>query len=222
MPINLKGLFSLVLILPAFALFAQKEKDNRITIRGGCTVPHPLSNGAFKKSLTGIYYANFSAGFRPFSHFYIGGVYHNGLFKTAANKIAEVNTALQVNSIGARVGYDHFISDVIFFSPALNVGRTYGRYTGVICKPPQEVGVIAYNANYIEPELNLYFIVDPNFAIGINLSNTLINHTFDPYAVCFNQYESYSDTELRGNSVSINFGFGFYYGFWGGAKPSGD
>lgn len=199
---------------------AQTEKDNRISIRASCAVPHPLGNGALRRSMTGIYYATFSATARPFSGLHVGAVYSNGLYKTAANKLSDVPTALQVNNVGARVGYDHYFSEITFFSASVNAGRSYGKFTGVRCKDPQEVDT-KYSAEYFEPELNLYFIVDPNFAIGVNLSSTFISHQFDPYAVCFNQYKGYSDRDLRGNTMSVNFGFGFYYGFWGG-RPSAE
>lgn len=216
MPVALKAyirnialiLLTAVVVCPAHA---QDEKENRISFRGSCTVPHPVANGAFRKSLTGIYDASFSASARPFSTLHVGLVYKNGLFKTAANKIAEVNTALQLNSFGGRIGYDHYLSETVFFAPAINAGRSYGKFTGVICLQPQETDK-RFSAMYIEPELNMYFIVDPNFAIGVNLSATYIDHTFDPYAVCFNQYKGYSPAELRGPSMLVNLGFGFYYG----------
>ena len=215
------GIAAIILFAMAMPARAQKEKDSRMTIRATCTVPHPVANKAFKKSLTGIYDANLSLSVRPFSTMHVGLVYKNGLMKTAANKIAEVNTALQINSVGGRIGYDHYLSDVVFFAPAINAGRTFGKFTGVACLQPQEVNK-NFSAMYIEPELNLFFIVDPNFAIGVNLSSTYVDHTFDPYDVCFNQFKGYSPEELRGPSVLVNLGFGFYYGFWGGAKRSGE
>lgn len=210
----------MLVLLPALfvcdSVTAQTEKDARMSIRGSCTVPHPLSNGAFKKSLTGIYNANASVSIRTFSQFNIGITYNNVLYKTAANKIPQVNTALQVNGAGARLSYDHFMSEKVFFSPAITAGRQTGVFTGVVCPTPLPERP-KYSTSYIEPELNLYFIVDPNFAIGINTSLMFNNHTFDPYAVCFNEYESYTDSDRKGNMASINFGFGFYFGFWGGA-----
>lgn len=208
---HIQSLMLILLIAAACQVRAQNEKDNRITLRASCTVPHPVANGAFKKSLTGIYDASFSASVRPFSTMHAGLVFKNGLMKTAANKIAEVNTALQLNSFGGRIGYDHYLSETVFFAPAINAGRTYGKFTGVVCLQPQDINK-RFSATYIEPELNMYFIVDPNFAIGVNLSAVYIDHTFDPYAVCFNQYKGYSPSELRGPSMLINLGFGFYYG----------
>ena len=226
MPVALKALLRCITLIFLFAVavfpaLGQKEKDSRITLRATCTVPHPVANGAYKKSLTGIYDANFSVSARPFSTLHVGMVYKNGLMKTAANKIAEVNTALQVNSFGGRIGYDHYLSNNIFFAPAINAGRTYGKFTGVICVQPQEVNK-HFSAMYIEPELNMFFIVDPNFAIGVNLSTTYIDHTFDPYAVCFNQYKGYTANERRGSTVMVNLGFGFYFGFVGGAPRSNE
>jgi hypothetical protein len=222
MPAGIKRFFFSVMLVGSMLTvtdaFAQKERNNLLSVRGSIAVPHPLKNGAFRKSLTGIYNANVSVSIRPFSGFYAGAVYNNGLYKTAANKIAEVNTTLQVNGAGGRVGYDHY--DNVFFSPSLTVGRQYGRFTGVVCVDPQETSM-KFSANYIEPELNLYFIVDPNFAIGVNTSVALIDHTFDPFAVCFNQYKGYSQDELRGNSVVFNIGFSFYYGFIGG-RPNNE
>jgi hypothetical protein len=208
----------MAVVLPSMAV-AQTEKDARMSIRGSCTVPHPLNNKAFKKSLTGIYNANLSVSARVFSSFNVGVVYNNGLYKTAANKIPQVNTALQLNGGGARISYDHFMSEKIFFSPAITAGVQRGMFTGVICPDPVKEHP-KYSASYIEPEMNLYFIVDPNFAIGINMACMLNSHTFDPYAVCFNEYKGYSESELKGNMVSLNFGFGFYFGFWGGAPTN--
>lgn len=206
----------LPLLVLSSAAAAQTEKDARMSIRGSCTVPHPLKNKAFKKSLTGIYNANLSLSLRTFSSFNIGFVYNNALYKTAANKIPQVNTAMQVNGAGIRLSYDRFLSDKVFFAPAIVAGRQEGVFTGVICPIPISERP-RYSANYIEPELNLYFIVDPNFAIGINTSCMLNGHTFDPYAVCFNEYRGYEAGDLKGNMVSLSFGFGFYFGFWGGA-----
>jgi hypothetical protein len=211
----------LLLAAAAMPANAQKEKESRITLRATCTVPHPVANGAFRKSLTGIYDASFTVTARPFSTLHAGLIYKNGLMKTAANKIAEVNTSLQLNSVGGRVGYDHYLSEIVFFAPAVNAGRTYGKFTGVVCLNPQEVNK-HFSAMFIEPEVNMFFIVDPNFAIGVNLSATYIDHTFDPYSVCFNQYKGYTSAELRGSSLMVNLGFGFYYGLWGGAPRNQD
>lgn len=176
------------------------------------TVPHPITNGAFKKSFNGIYDVNASFCFNPIAGLIMGTSFKNGLFSIPSNKIAGLNsTKMQLNDAGIKLGYDYFISDIIFFTMAINAGENWTKFTGVSCTDPDRTS-FTYTSGYIEPEMNVNFLIEESFAIGATVSYTIIAKPFDPDFICLNNFATYYSNDYKGSTGYFNFGFGFYYG----------
>jgi hypothetical protein len=186
----------------------------RISIRGNGLIPHPVANGAFRRSFNGIYDATFSVNLELVKGLNVGLMYKNSGFQTPADKIAQLNTKQQYNVAGARLGYDYFMSKVSVFSAAINVGQCYITSSDII--PLKTTHVIVPNSQglYMEPELSLSFYTDDNFAIGFNLSYEIIAVEFNPYDLGLDQHSiTYSDSDLKGFTQNISIGFHFVYAF---------
>ncbi len=183
--------------------------------RVSVTVPHPMGNSAFRKSFVGIYEASAGLNINIFKGFFIGVTYKNGLLKITENKIADFNASMNINNAGVKLGTDIFIGDRnrIIFSAAVTAGQNYTNYSGLVCKKPGDSPKLTtYSTSYLEPEVNMFFLVEPNFGIGATLSYSIFNKEFDPYELCLNDWTNF-DKENPGKTRYLSFGFGFYYSF---------
>jgi hypothetical protein len=187
----------------------------RMTIRGNGLVPHPVSNGAFRRSFNGIYDATFSVNVDVYKGINLGVMYQNSGFETPPNKIPQLNTKQQYNIGGVRLGYDYFILKSAVFSAAVNAGECYIKSYDII--PLKSTYPIRQNDKgvYVEPEVSISFYTDDNFGIGFNLSYEFIGNEFNPYALALDQHSiSYSESDLHGYTQNLSFGFHFVYSFW--------
>lgn len=143
---------------------------------------------------------------------FIGGTYKNGLLKITENNVADYNARLTFNNAGIKVGGDAFIGDRnrIIFSTALTVGQNWSKYSGVSAKNPAKTFKTDYTCSYLEPELNLFFLIEANFGIGATLSYSVYNKNFDPYEYTLDDYANF-DYYRAGVTSYLSFGFGFYY-----------
>lgn len=172
-----------------------------------------MGNKAFKKCFVGVY--EFSGGLNIYYYkgLFIGGTYKNGLLRITENKIADYNASLNINNFGLKVGTDFYLGEKnkIIFSAAITGGQNYAKYSGIVCKEGSKVPKInGYTVSYLEPEMNLYFLVEPNFGIGATISYSVFNTEFNPYDLCLDDWTSFSK-ENPGRTQYLSFGFGFYY-----------
>jgi hypothetical protein len=189
-----------------------KKEYYFLSPRVSVTVPHPMKNKAFRKSFVGIYEVSGGLNLMLYKGLFIGATYKNGLLKITENKIADYNASMSINNIGLKVGGDFFIGDQnkIIFSGAITGGQSYARYSGLVCRNPLETPKTnTYTTTYLEPELNLFFLVEQNFGIGLTISYSIFNTTFNPYDLCLNDWASF-DKENPGRTQYFSFGFGFY------------
>ena len=193
-------------------IFAQDKILYRLSARVSCTIPNPTSNAAFRKSFNGVYELNGSFNYHIFQSIGIGLVVKNGLFSVPMSHLGELNTKAEINNWGGRFSYDHFFSDLTMFSASLNIGKNFTKYTSVICAHPSN-DPHKFSENYFEPELNIYFFIEKSLAFGVNISEVIIGNSFDPYAICLNEFQPFSTNELLGITSYLNFGFNVYYGF---------
>lgn len=181
--------------------------------RVSVTVPHPMSNKAFKKSFVGIYEISGGLNLMLYKGLFIGGTYKNGLLKITENKIADYNASMSINNYGIKLGGDFYLGEKnrVIFSTAITAGQNNTKYSGLVCKNPLDVPKIdRYSSRYVEPEINMFFLVESNFGIGLTLSYSIFDKNFDPYELCLNDWASYSK-DNPGNTRYLSFGFGFYY-----------
>lgn len=182
--------------------------------RVSVTVPHPMSNRSFKKSFVGIY--EVSAGLNTYLYkgVFLGVTYKNGLLKITENKIPDYNASLFINNAGLKLGADKYVGDKnrIIFSGSVSVGKNWSKYQGLVSKDSSKVSPDSYSCIYVEPELNLFFLIESNFGIGATLSYSIFNTQFNPYELKLNDWTQFG-TDNRGSTQYLSFGFGFYYSF---------
>ncbi len=175
--------------------------------------PSAIGNVAFKRSFVGVYEASAGLNMYLYKGFFLGIGYKYGMFKIMDNKISNYNATMQLNNIAFKLGTDAYMGEdhKFIFSASVSGGYNWTNFYGLICKtenkPPD---VTSYQCLFMEPELNIYYLVEPNFAFGITASYSVYNHNFNPYELCLNEWKSY-DKNNTGNTQIFSFGFGFYY-----------
>lgn len=176
------------------------------------SIPHPLSNGAFKKSFTGVYDLSASLTANVYGGAEAGAHFRNSVYKIPANKIAGLgSTTMQINEIGARAAFSHFFSETVYFNTALHAGEAQVSFSSVPCKVPL-YDKYKFSAFYWELETSFNFFVENNFAIGINFSYHRLDKPFDPAFICLTDYAGYQQSDYKGAMSAFNFGVSFYYG----------
>lgn len=190
-----------------------KKEYYLLSPRVSVTVPHPVYNKAFKKTFVGVYEFSSGLNFYLYKGLFIGGTYKNGLLRITENKIADYNADMTINNIGGKIGSDFYVGEKnkIIFSVALTFAQNYTHYYGIVAKneskPPKN---LKYKTSLIEPEINLFFLVEPNFGIGATVSYSIFNTVFNPYDLCLDDWTSFP-ADNPGKTQYLSFGFGFYY-----------
>jgi hypothetical protein len=181
--------------------------------RVSVTVPHPIGNKSFKKCFVGIYEISAGINLMLYKGFFIGVTGKDGLLKITENRIADYNADMHIDNAAVKIGSDFYIGEKnkVILSAALSLGKNRTKYAGIICKDPSKKPMItSYTTTYFEPEVNLFFLVEPNFGVGATVSYSIFNRNFDPYELCLNDWTRF-DTNNTGLTQYFSFGFGFYY-----------
>ena len=230
----MKKILSILFILCFLSVFSQEEtvdapilslqQDESPAVpkqyyvfspRVSVTVPHPIANEAFRQSFVGVYEVSGGLNINVFKGIFVGAFYKNGLLKITENKIPDFEARMSINNAGIKFGTDVYIGDKnrIIFSGSLAAGQNYTNYSGLrskqINKQPE---LTSYSTSFLEPELNLFFLVEQNFGIGLSVTYTLYNKEFNPYELSLNDWQSFNK-ENPGRTQYLSFGFGFYYSF---------
>lgn len=222
----MKQLLTYFLILSCLISIAQEESSSRapelpkFSIRANVGIPKIVSSEKYRHSFTGIITADANVNYKLFSNFFTGIGYSYTYFKCQKyfrDPLRDnINTILQVQNGYLKLGYDNFFSDNGFATFSVNMGYTMGEYKSVSYKYDSLIGKYPtkYATAFIEPMIGLYFVVDPNFAIGGHLSYNYTFAQFNPLSPQFNQWgpPGYKDLSNKWNMSMITLGFGFYYG----------
>jgi hypothetical protein len=199
----------LVLISTPSGSFAQDD-DVHGSMRFEFMVPQPLSNGAFKKSFTGI--LDLGTGVYLNVKSLVLGV--NGRYKqfqVPPNKINNTVTTMQsVYNAGVSVGYDHFRTEKTMFTPGLNIGYNWMQFSRITCQTAQP-GQTSFNAVNLEPYFKIDWMIDEGFGIGVMLSYNILSWQFNPDDVCLNEFKTYYEKDYQGLMQSFSFGFCAYW-----------
>lgn len=202
--------------------FKEGSQDNpfRMSIRVAATVPHAMSNRAFRRSFTGIYNVSGGYYFQVFRGFQAGLQFEHSLWKTADNKIAGINTYAQSFHGGIRVGYDRIIgvNAVAFVGVSFLQGMM--KYYGLsfVTAPDPAILKTKYNYGQISTDVGAFFYTEGNFAIGVHLGADFSTYSFDPYKLYLNQHKAYIASDLNGKFAQFNCGFNAVYSF-ASSKP---
>ncbi|OFY87896.1 MAG: hypothetical protein A3F72_03230 [Bacteroidetes bacterium RIFCSPLOWO2_12_FULL_35_15] len=181
--------------------------------RVSVTVPHPMANKAFKKSFVGIYEITGGLNVMYYKGLFIGASYKNGLLKITENKISDFNASMKLNNIALKLGVDSYLGEDnrVVFSSAVSVGQNWTKYSGLHTKDQtKHPALTEYKSIFVEPEINLFFLVESNFGIGATLSYSIFDKNFDPYELALTDWTSFQNVE-PGSTSYLSFGFGFYY-----------
>ncbi|MFN8713387.1 MAG: hypothetical protein ACK5Z2_11095 [Bacteroidota bacterium] len=214
-------LFAVFFLLPALS-FAQKPDEQlpyRMNIRLEGSVPHGLSNKAFRRSFTGVYEIQATTSVELFSGFSLGAAYRNTLWSTADNKIQGINTNAQTNGIGVRLAYDKRLSRTACVYGAFSMGRSFTKFTGLVYETDSLLAadpsllVDNYTYNYGEIQVGAYFFTEGNFAIGLHTGVVFTGFGFDPYKLELDQHKAYIASDLNGNVAQLNLGIHILFGF---------
>ncbi len=190
-----------------------KKQYYLLSPRVSVTVPHPMGNKSFKKSFVGIYEVTGGLNVNIFNGFFLGVSGKNGLLKITENKITDYNASMRFNAVAGKFGFDTYVGEKnnAIFSMALSYGQNWTEYSGIMSKDPKNPPKInSFTTSFWEPEMNLFFLIESNFAIGATISYTVYDAHFDPYDLALNEYAKF-DTENAVSTQYFSFGFGFYY-----------
>lgn len=203
---------------------SQQEKSPpelpRFSIRANAGIPKIASSKQFRNSFSGVITGDASVDCKLFSNFFTGIGYSYTYYKCQKyfrDPLRDnINTILQTQNGYVKVGYDKFFSERGFVTFSVNMGYSLSQYKSVRYKNDSLKGKYPtqYSNAFIEPMIGVYFIVDPNFAIGGHLSYNYNFAQFNPLYPQFNEWGPYGYTGIsnKWNMSLITLGFGFYYG----------
>ncbi len=181
-------------------------------------VPNPMNNTAFKANFAGVYFANAGMDINIYKGLFVGVGYTNATLKITGllgTQNFHYSPLMKMNNAGIRVGGKTFIGakNRIVYSASVMLGQTWTHYTDLRCKdstmaPP----LTKYTTSFIQPEMELFFLIESNFAIGLTVSYSIYRKDFNPYEICLNEIKPVGPIG-SGSTQVLNFGFCAYYNF---------
>lgn len=213
----MKYIFLYILTMSYLVSFCQEKQTElqKLSLRGSVSIPKVVSSNAFRNSFAGVITSDLNIDYKLFSNFFAGLGYSYTYYKP--QKIFRdqgVNSNMQSHNGYLKLGYDHFFSNTGFLSASLNTGYNYNLFEGNVYKNDSLKNKFptTFNSVFLEPMIGVYFIVDPNFAIGGHISYNYNFTQFNPDNAGYNQWFNYKNVTNKWNMSMITFGFGFYYG----------
>ena len=182
-------------------------------------VPHAIANNSFRKCFVGVYEASGGLNVFLYRGLFIGGSYENGELRITPKKIANYPNnnypSMEIDNVAGKVGGDLYLGDRnrVVFSAALSFGQNWTHYYGLVAQDPHKVITnTSYTCTFYKPEVNLFFLVDDNFGIGVTVTYSVYDHIFNPYELSLNDWAGFSSIST-GSTQYLSFGFGVYYSF---------
>jgi hypothetical protein len=230
---NLLIVLLLFKVIPAIAQDPSTENASTSTDNGpsnkeyywfsprvSVTVPHPTGNSSFKKNFAGVYEASASFDIMIFKGAFVGAEYSYGTLKvTGLIGVAnfKYNPVMHVSNAGFRAGGQKYLGvrNRVIYTAAISGGMNWTNFEKLKCKDSTKAPPLStYSIPYLKPEMNIYFLVESNFAIGVTLSYTWYQRKFDPAEICLNDWKASVGTVNDKATQYLSFGFGFYYSFY--------
>ena len=210
-----------ILFFSCLILSAQDGPSNkapelpRFAVRGNIGIPKVTSSEAFRNSFSGVLTGDLNVTYKFFSNMFVGLGYGYTYYKPQKHfRDQYINTNMQSHNAFMKIGADKFFSAKGFASFSLNAGYNFNKYEGIKYKQDSLIGKYPtqFSSSFIEPMVGLYFIIDPNFAIGGHLSYNYNFSQFNPTYSGFDKWFDYREVKNNWNMSMITLGFGFYYG----------
>jgi hypothetical protein len=213
----MKFILSYFIVLSCLVSFSQDKAPElpKFSTRGNVSIPKVVSSNALRNSFSGVMSADMNISYKMTSDFFVGLGYSYTYYKSQkVFRDQNLNANMQSQNGYLKLGFDKFFSDNGFTTFSINTGYNFNQYKGVVYKNDSLKGKYPteFAGAFIEPVIGIYFIVDPNFAIGGHISYNYNFSKFDPTYSGFDKYFEYSKVKNNWNMSMINLGFGFYYG----------
>ena len=179
------------------------------------SVPLPMANKSFKKVFVGVYEFNTSFNLYVKQGAFIGFSYDYGMFRIPDNKIPNYNASMKLHNFGLRLGGDFYAGErnIILVSPAITIGNNWTKFGNLKVKntlePPTNT---SYTTSFVKPEINFFYLIERDLAVGFNLAYCIQNYSFDPYQLKLNEWASFSKNNSK-RTQYLNIGFSFFYNF---------
>ncbi len=177
------------------------------------SVPHPVSNKAFRRSFIGVYDMALTYRLRLFSGFAAGIQGKHSLWKIPDNKIPGLHTFGQFNGGGLSLAYDHVVTEEAVIYAEISAGMMQLHYYGVSYDSMPDNYQTKYMINYGEVEVGGYFYTEGSFAIGMQTAFMFTNYQFDPYKLALDNHKAYLPEDMNGKVVTFKIGFSVVYSF---------
>ena len=213
----MKHILLYLILTSCLVSFAQEKAPElpRFAIRGNVGIPKVVSSQSFRNSFSGVMTGDMNITYKLVSNCFVGLGYSYTYYKS--QKIfrdQNVNANMQSQNGYLKLGFDKFFSDNGFATFSLNAGYNFNKYQGVKYRSDTLIGKYPtkFTSAFAEPVIGLYFIVDPNFAIGGHISYNYNFGQFDPTYPGFKGWFDYTKVKNNWNMSMITLGFGFYYG----------
>jgi hypothetical protein len=214
--VNAQDEDTLAIVTPDIDAIQPRQRTHYLfTTRVSVTVPHPMGNSSFKKTFAGIYEVNAGLNLHFYKGVYAGVSFKNNLLRIDPKKIPNYNAGMVMNCAAVRIGNDFYLNEknTGLMSVSIAAGQNSTSYHSLSSKDPNKhPEITGFKSLYFEPEASLFLYVEPNFALGLSATYTVIKRTFDPYELCLNDWTGYSKNN-SGPTRYLSFGFGLYYGF---------
>jgi hypothetical protein len=213
----MKYLLSYLILTSYLFSLAQDKAPQlpRFAVRGNVSIPKVVSSQAFRNSFSGVMEGDMNVTCRLVSNFFVGVGYSYTYYKPQkAFRDQNINTNMQSHNGYLKLGFDKFFSATGFATFSLNAGYNYNQFQGIKYKSDTLIGKYPtnFNSSFVEPVIGLYFIVDPNFAIGGHLSYNYNFGQFNPSYPGMDKWFDYTKVKNNWSMSMITLGFGFYYG----------
>lgn len=215
----MKKKLSVILLILYVNLFSQENLKvtelPRFSIRANIGIPKVVSSKALRNSFSGVVSPDINVTTYLFSHYFIGVGYNYTYFQAQKYfRDQSVNTNMQMQNGYLKVGYDKFVTNSAFTTVSLNMGYGSSKYQGIVYKSDSLIGKspTSFSSAFIEPQLGINFLVEPNFGFGGFVSYHYNFSSFNPAYPGFDKWLNYSNLSNKWNASMITLGFGFYYG----------
>jgi hypothetical protein len=195
---------------------AQDKKKVPTSFKMDFKLPNTMSNRAFDQVVDGISDVNISYQFPLYKNLTLGFGMKHAFYKIDDLAITELTNG-KANTFApfARLTYEKWVSERIFFDVGVNGGYSFMFYESETCESPHKI-----SAPHIEPHAGIYMMSNENLGFGIIVAYNFILADFTPEYLCLDDFSGFSEADTKGISQTLSFGFGFT-SIIGGKKKGG-
>ena len=191
---------------------AKPQVYSPFSLESGGELWYPLKNYALKNNFGGVYSFHLSLQHVLYKRLYGGlELQDNEISQVSpeAIQIAILKTNLFFYSVGAKLSYYSSQNNDWLFSFSLVAGQSWLFYTKVSDSAAKPPGGFKKQALFFCPRICESLRVNSHLKIGVELTYTLYNYTFNPQYIGIMQ--SYTKQQTSGTTTLFGWGFSITY-----------